>query len=152
MKLGEALVHRSQLQKRFQQLRERLKAAAVVQEGEKPPEDPRELLQELSRVLTELEHLVRRINHTNIATTLPDGTRVTDALARRDVITYKQVALRELADFVSEQRRRYGKAELRLEPTVDAGVLRREHDELARERRELDVALQEVNWQTELLD
>jgi len=39
MKLGEALTLRSQLQTRFQLLRERLNASAVVQEGEQPPED-----------------------------------------------------------------------------------------------------------------
>ena len=50
MKIGEALTLRSQLQIRFQQLRERLKASVLVQEGEKPPEDPEELLKELESV------------------------------------------------------------------------------------------------------
>jgi hypothetical protein len=50
VKIGEALTLRSQLQIRFQQLRERLKACVLVQEGENPPEDPEELLTELQSV------------------------------------------------------------------------------------------------------
>jgi hypothetical protein len=55
MKVGEALTLRSQLQTRFQLLRERLKASAMVQEGENPPEDPTALLTELEGVAAELE-------------------------------------------------------------------------------------------------
>ena len=40
MKLSEALVLRADIQKRIEQLRERLKTSALVQEGERPPEDP----------------------------------------------------------------------------------------------------------------
>ena len=48
--------------------------------------------------------------------------------------------------------RRYGKAEIRILPTVDVGDLRRRGDELARERRELDTVIQETNWTTELIE
>jgi hypothetical protein len=37
-------------------------------------------------------------------------------------------------------------------PTVDVGAVRRQADAVARERRELDTAIQGVNWSTELLD
>src|ERR671936_389201 len=126
MKLGEALTLRSQLQIRIEQLRGRLKASALVQEGEEPPEDPGSLLAEFDDLATQLERLVTQINHTNIATKLPDGTTLTDALARRDA--------------------------LRILPTVDVSALRRQADDLARERRELDGAIQETNWSTDLLE
>lgn len=151
MKVGEALTVRSQLQTRFQQLRERLKASVLVQEGEKPPEDPAELLEELERIAGELEKLIARINKTNLATTLADGQTLTDALARREHLALLQVAFHQVAETASAGQTRYGKAEIRILRTVDVGALRRRTDELARERRELDVRIQEANWQTELI-
>jgi hypothetical protein len=152
MKLGEALTLRSDMQKRMEQLRGRIKEAAVVQEGETPPEDPQALLDEFMRVADELEALIVRINRTNIVTQLPDGRTLTDALARRDVLTLRQAALRQVADVAGERQQRYGLAEIRTLPTVDVGALRAQADDLARERRELDAAVQETNWQTDLLD
>jgi hypothetical protein len=152
MKVGEALTLRSQLQTRFQLLRERLKASATVQEGESPPEDPAALLQELESVAAELEMLIARVNKTNLATTLPDGRTLTDALARRDHLGLLQSALHQVAETASAAQARYGRAELRIIRTVDVGALRLRADELAKERRELDASIQEANWQTELIN
>jgi hypothetical protein len=151
MKLGEALTLRSQVQTRIEQIRGRLKASALVQEGEHPPEDPVALLAEFDQLATELEELVRSINRTNLATQLPDGTTLTDALARRDVLTVRQSVIRQVADVAGERQQRYGRAEIRTLATVDVGALRRQADDLARERRELDGVIQETNWSTELL-
>src|SRR5689334_1951509 len=152
MKIGEALTLRSQLQTRFQLLRERLKASAMVQEGEQPPEEPSALLAELEGVATDLESLIARINKTNIATRLSDGRTLTDALARRDHLGLLQSALHQVAETASAAQTRYGRAELRIVRTVDVGALRQRADELAKERRELDASIQEANWQTELGD
>jgi hypothetical protein len=152
MKLGEALTLRSQLQTRIQQLRGRLQASALVQEGEQPPEDPASLLAEFDDLASQLERLVTRINHTNLATQLPDGTTLTDALARRDALTLRQTVIRQVADVAGERQQRYGRAEIRILPTVDVSALRRQADDLARERRELDGTIQETNWSTDLLE
>src|SRR2546430_17438682 len=85
MKLAEALVLRADLQKRLAQMRVRLSQSALVQEGEQPPENPGELLTELEQILGQLQDLIARINKTNLQTQLPDGTVLTDALARRDI-------------------------------------------------------------------
>jgi len=58
MKLAEALVLRAGLQKRIAQMRQRLQQCALVQEGEQPPEDPKELLAELDQVLNQLGALI----------------------------------------------------------------------------------------------
>ncbi len=152
MKVGEALTLRSQLQTRFQLLRERLKASAMVQDGESPPEDPAVLLSELEGVAAELETLIARINKTNLATTLADGRTVTDALARRDHLGLLQSALHQVAETASAAQARYGRAELRIVRTVDVGALRARADGLAKERRELDASIQEANWRTELVE
>jgi uncharacterized protein DUF6847 len=152
MKLGEALALRSQLQVKFQQLRERLKVSAVVQEGEKPPENPKELLTELVSTADELERLIARINKTNLATTLHDDTTtLTEALARRDHLGWVQAAFHQVAETASAAQARYGKAELRIIRTVDVVELRQRADEFAKERRELDAQIQEVNWQSDLI-
>jgi len=152
MKLGEALTLRSQLLGRIAQIRERLTASALVQEGEKPPEDPKELLSEFEAMAAELEGLIAQINRTNLATRLPTGETLTDALARRDILALRQAVLRQVATTAGERQQRYGKAEIRILPTVDVGDLRRRGDELARERRELDTVIQETNWTTELIE
>ncbi len=152
LKLGEALTIRKQLLTRIGQVRERLKASALVQEGEQPSEDPADLLREFDAMATELEHLVARINRTNLATRLPSGATLTDALAHRDALAMRQAVLRQVADVAGERQQRYGRAEIRILPTVDVGDLRRKADNLARERRELDAVIQETNWTTELVD
>jgi hypothetical protein len=151
MKLGEALTLRSDLQTRIEQLRGRLKESVLVQEGERPPEDPETLLTELGRLAGELEQLIVRINRTNLATNLGDGRTLTDALARRDVLTLRHTILRQVAEVAGERQQRYGRAEIRTLATIDVSDVRATADELARERRELDVAIQETNWRTDLV-
>ena len=150
MKLGEALTLRSQLQVKFQQLRERLKASAIVQEGEAPPEDPKVLLRELEAVAAELEKLIARINKTNLVTSVRDGMTLTEALARRDHLGWRLGALHQVAETASVVQARYGKAELRMVRTIDVAKLRQRGDDLAKQRRTLDAQIQEVNWLTEL--
>src|SRR5436190_19015899 len=66
MKLAEALLLRADIQKKIASLRDRIVANAVVQEGEKPNEDPNALLLEATGALADLETLVGRINKANI--------------------------------------------------------------------------------------
>ena len=150
MKLGEALTLRSQLLARISQVRERLKASALVQEGEAPAEDPAALLTEFDGMAADLQRLIANINRTNIATQLSNGETLTDALARRDILGLRQAVLRQVAEVAGERQQRYGRAEIRILATVDVGSLRRQADDYARERRELDTMIQETNWTTEL--
>src|SRR5687767_12026196 len=134
-------------------MRMRLQASARVQEGEIPPEDPRKLLEETERLVSELEGYVRRINGTNLSATLADGeTTLTDALARRDALTLRYGNLKTLVSTASDRLPRYGRAEIRILPAVEVGPLRRRMDELARERRELDTAIQQANWVIDLTE
>ena len=145
MKLAEALVLRADIQKRLEQMRERLKKSALVQEGDQPPEDPQALLAELGRLVDELGPLVVRINRTNLQTALPDGTMVTEALARRDMLGLRFTTLKAVADAASDRLDRYTHSEVRRVATVDVAALRRQLDDLARQRRELDTSIQATN-------
>ena len=153
MKLAEALANRADLQRRVEQMRGRLQRSALVQEGESPPENPQELLEEMERLVSELEEYVRRINRTNLSATLSGGeTTLTDALARRDSLTLRYGNLKTLVSAASDRVPRYGRAEIRILSTVEVGPLRRRMDELARERRELDISIQQANWATDLME
>src|SRR5215467_609058 len=152
MKLAEALALRADVQKRLEQMRERLRMSALVQEGDQPPEDPQALLAELERMLADLTRLVAHINRTNLATQLPDGTSLTDALARRDTLALHQSILKAVADAASARIDRYTRSEIRRMATVDVAALRRQMDEVAKQRRELDTTIQAANWTTELLE
>ena len=54
MKLAEALQERADLNRKIQQLRNRLSLNVLTQEGERPSEDPNELLKELDSSLKRL--------------------------------------------------------------------------------------------------
>jgi hypothetical protein len=151
MKLAEALVLRADIQRRVEQLRERLRVSALVQEGDHPPEDPQTLLAELDDLLGQLAGLIVAINRTNLQATLADGTTITAGLALRDVLDLRLGALKALADTASQRIDRYGRSEIRRVPTVDVGVLRRDIDQIAQQRRRLDTDIQATNWTTELI-
>lgn len=152
MKLGEALARRTELQGHLDELRSRLRASALVQEGDSPPEDPKQLLDELESDAGELEALIASINRTNTATELRVGMTLTDALARRDVLALRQGALKSAAQAATEQESRYSRSEIRMVRTFDVAAARKRADELARERRELDAEIQAANWTVELID
>lgn len=152
MKLAEALVLRADVQKRLGQLRDRLRFSALVQEGEQPPEDPQDLLAQLHQLLDQLEALIIKINRANMQTSLDDGTILTDALARRDVLAQRYNSLSTLVDTASNRTDRYGRSEIRKLSTVDVAALRRQMDDVARLRRELDTQIQATNWTADLPD
>jgi hypothetical protein len=152
MRIGEALSKRADVQKRIAQIGARLQASAVVQEGDAPPEDPSRLLVELDELARELEALITAINLTNAASRLATGQTVTAALARRDVLTTRQSVLRSAVEAVAQTQARYSRSEIRLTRQIDVAALRKEIDDLARERRELDTAIQEYNWTADLVE
>jgi hypothetical protein len=150
MKLGEALTRRSDLQTRIGELRNRLTESARVQEGDKPHEDPATLLAEFDAVADELERLIGDINRANLGVRLADGRTLTDALARRDSLTLRHQTLRALAEAAAEKHDRYSRSEIKILSTVPVAEIRQRADDLARERRELDIAIQEANWANDL--
>lgn len=152
MKLAEALILRADAQKRMEQLKQRLVRNAMVQEGDRPAEDPADLLREFERVADELTRLIQRINRTNSAITLGDGTTVSAALAERDVLGARQAVFRDLAQAASVDHARYSRSEVKFTSTVNVAGIQQRADDLARQRRELDAQIQQTNWSTELME
>jgi cell fate (sporulation/competence/biofilm development) regulator YmcA (YheA/YmcA/DUF963 family) len=152
MKLSEALIQRADAQKRLAQLRQRINQNALIQEGARPSEDPKDLLAELARILVELGDLVKRINRTNAATGFDEKRTLTDALADRDMLHAEHSTLAGLAQAAVHTYNRYTKSEVKYLSTVNVADLQKRIDELARRIRDLDTRIQELNWQVELVD
>ena len=152
MKLAEALVLRSDIKKRLERLRVRFNASALVQEGETPPEDPRVLLAELEALTTDFERLVIGINRTNSSVDIKGVGTLTVALARRDALDVKFSVLSGFLDAASSRVNRYSRTEIKLVSTVDVAALRKQLDDIARARRDLDSSIQGTNWTTDLLE
>ena len=149
MKLAEALHERADIQKRLSQLRGRLLNNAKVQEGEKPVENPAELLQEMDGMILRLEELILRINMTNSAT-MDSGETLTALLAKRECLQKKVGLMRDFLDRASELVERSAYTEIKVHSTVSVPEKRKELDALSKDLRTLDSRIQQLNWLTEL--
>ncbi len=150
MKLAEALNLRADIAKRINQLGERLKNNALVQEGEKPSEDPEGLLKELDGLINQQEELIGRINLTN-AKTVSGGKTLTETIAHKDCLRSRIAVMRGFLDEASRKIPRGMCSEIRILSTVNVSELRKQVDALEKDFRETDVKIQTLNWNTELL-
>ena len=150
MKLAEALIRRADIKTHINDVRERLLANAKVQEGEAPTEAPQTLFGELNGLVRQFEQLSTQINRANLATALPDGATITDAIARRDALNLEMGVIKSVIERATGRSERIWHTEVKLVKVVDVAELQRRHDELARARRELDTAIQATNWATEI--
>jgi hypothetical protein len=150
MKLAEALALRSDLQKKLASLRSRVGNNAVVQEGTKPHEDPAALMKEAFGVISQLTRLVGQINAANSRIKLPDGRTLTMAVADRDELTQKHSLIQHAIDNSSKQPDRYSMAEIRWIAAVDVAKLQKQLEDLSKKIRELNLTIQEVNWNHQL--
>jgi hypothetical protein len=123
MKLAEALILRADQQRRIEQLKQRLLRSATVQEGDKPAEEPTELIAELNRAAGDLVQLIQRINRTNVATELEPGVTIADAIAMRDSWRLKDAIYRELAQTATVTQDRYTKSEVKFKSSVNVAEL-----------------------------
>ncbi|MEF2624744.1 MAG: DIP1984 family protein [Angelakisella sp.] len=151
MKLAEALQERADLNRRIEQLRYRLSNNVLVQEGEKPLEDPAALLEELESSFTRLEWLIARINLTNCAVKV-EGRSLTELIARRDVLSLRAEAYRRLVEEASQNTHRATRTEIKILPAVDVPALQKLADDASRELRLLDNTLQATNWTANLME
>ena len=136
MKLATALAERSDIQNRINTISVRLDNNAKVQEGDVPAEDPKALMEELDRLIVRLEDLVARINLTN-SRTVYEGKTITELLAHRDCLKKKVRVLRDFLNTASDP--------------VPVTEIQKTVDGLAKELRNVDEKIQELNWTTELV-
>ncbi|MBQ4506815.1 MAG: DIP1984 family protein [Firmicutes bacterium] len=150
MKLAEALQERADLNTRIEQLRVRIQNNSLVQEGEKPSEDPKALAKELDACLERLEKLIAAINVTNCATKI-DGVSLTELIAKKDVLKLRLSAYRDIIYSASQSTYRARGTEIKIVPVVKAAEYQKKADELSKELRIVDNLIQQTNWQAELI-
>ena len=148
MKLAEGLLLRADIQKKLASCRP-APEVCVVQEGERPAEDPQAILRQVEAVSGSLQRLVFAINQANLHNTIETGER----LPRPSPSATASPA----TPHSSERRRclhkppeRYGVKEIRWVTTVDVAQLQGQVDGLAKQIRELNAAIQEAGWKVVL--
>lgn len=151
MKLAEALILRSDLQKRIEQLKNRLRNNVMVQEGDRPSEEPEVLLKEFDDCLLELTDIIKRINRTNNTTKFNEEWTLSDALAERDKLLEKRFILSHVAEAASVKQDRYSRTEIKYISVVNVKELQKQIDKLSKEYRELDTKIQGLNWTIDLI-
>jgi len=135
MKLAQALIERADLQRKLAQLGARLHPNAQYQEGE-----------------AALTRLIVAINRANHNVTLADGTTMLAALAERDRLKAEHAMLGKVADAAMADQSRYSRSEIRTLAAVDIRALRVEADNVAKRCRELDIQIQQANWENDIAE
>ena len=150
MKLAEALLLRSDMKKKFASLRERVVANAVVQQGDKPHEDPSKLMKEAVAVLDGMEELILKINAANLSSKLPDGRTLAAVIALRDKLVQQHSLIQAAIKGSQKEPDRYSMKEIKWKATIEVTKLQKQSDDLARRIRELNAQIQELNWKVEI--
>ena len=152
MKLATALSRRKELQTHIHELENRLMNNAQVQEGEEPAEDPRELLGELAADHQELERLISAITRTNDRTAAEGEKTLSDLRARRDCLRGQLGIWRNFLSCASATVSRRTVGEIKIRSAVPVKDFQKQVDQGAKELRQLEERIQELNWTTELLE
>ncbi len=151
MKLAAALIMRKELRTKTEELATRIENNAISQEGDKPLEDPNELLVQLQETNQQLIGLIQAINQANTTVRMADGQTIAEGLAQRDGL-YRMVGyLRMIADKAAVEQVRYSLREIRQVSHIDAAKLQADIDRMAETARQLDLAIQELNWATDIV-
>lgn len=150
MKLAQALMERADLQRKLAELSQRLQQNAKYQDGEQPAEDPQLLLKEYQACADQLQQLIVKINFANQHIQLNNGLNMITALAMRDRLKAEHSMLIHLADSALPEQNRYSRSEIKMISAIDIKQIRKQADDVAKKYRELDILVQQANWQTDL--
>lgn len=151
MRLAVALQERADLNIKIDDLKDRLERNVLVQEGEKPTEEPMALKKELDSCIERLAYLIAAINKTNCETFI-DGNSITQLLARKDALSVKVSAYRDTVYTGNSNTKRARNTEIKIMPAIDVKAWQKETDLISKEIRLIDNKIQETNWTTELIE
>jgi molybdopterin converting factor small subunit len=154
MKLAEALIEKKNLAARITELQGRYTAAAVIEEGAEPDEVAEDLLQSLNAAFEQWEDLTVKINVANNAILVGDKTMM-QSLAHRDSLKTQISHFNAIASAIRQrnQSRRYyneNGPKMVVAEGVSAKTFIKLVDDLSKELRLLDAAIQAANWANEL--
>ncbi|EGK15269.1 DIP1984 family protein [Psychrobacter sanguinis] len=151
MKLAEALLIRSDLQKKLFQLKARIANNVKVQDGDSPNEDPNALIIEANQVITELATLIEKIHRTNALSQTSEGESLLSLLNKRDELEMRHKLLSDANDMASNEAARYSPREIKWKVMVSVSALQKQADDLSMKLRKLNLVIQANNWQIDLV-
>ncbi len=152
MKLAEALVIRSDLQHKLDDLNGRLNNNASVQDGEQPAEDPKVLLAQLDSTLLELEKLIAAINLTNAIVKDADGHTMTELLSQRDCLKKRINIMRDFLSCAAFPAHRSRSSEILYKSTIPVAQIQSDVDAHSAKLRRLELDIQALNWSSDLVE
>lgn len=151
MKLAEALLIRSDLQKKLFQLKARIANNVKVQDGDSPNEDPNALIIEANQVITELATLIEKIHRTNALSQTSEGESLLNLLNKRDELEMRHKLLSDTIDIANNEAARYSPREIKWKVMVSVSALQKQADDLSMKLRKLNLVIQANNWQIDLV-
>ena len=152
MKLAEALLIRSDMQKKLAQLKGRIRNNAKVQEGDVPSEDPNELIINASQIISELSALIERIHRTNAIANTDKGQSMLSLLVERDTLEMRHKILIEAIEAANSESDRYSHREIKWHVMVSVASLQKQADDIAMKLRQINIVIQSNNWQIDLVE
>ncbi|RZG86053.1 septicolysin [Acinetobacter sp. WCHAc060033] len=152
MKLAEALLTRSDQQKKLASLKQRINANVLVQDGDEPSEDPNDLLKQVFALTQESQKLVLAIHMTNATAELADGRSLLALLTQRDELVERHKILTSAISNTNREPDRYSSREIKWHKVITVSSLQKQADDISAKLRDLNVLIQATNWQIDLLE
>ena len=152
MKLAEALLIRSDMQKKLAQIKGRIRTNVKVQEGDMPSEDPNALMIEASQIITELSILIERIHRTNSIAMTDKGQSMLTLLVERDTLEMRHKLLMETIEATDSEVDRYSPREIKWNIMISVAGLQKQAADIAMKLRKINIVIQANNWQIDLVE
>lgn len=150
MKLAEALLLRSDLQKKLLSLQQRIHKNVLVQDGDTPSEDPEQLIDEAVLVNKQLFQLIQKIHQTNAQAQANNGKALLDILNQHDQLTAEHRIIQQAIDNTQKDTDRYSVREIKWIKAVSVSKLQKQADEISQSLRLINLEIQASNWQIDL--
>ncbi len=152
MKLAEALLIRSDMQKKLAQIKARIRSNVKVQDGDTPSEDPNQLMIDASQIITELSSLIERIHRTNAIAKTDKGQSMLTLLVERDTLEMRHKLLIEAIEATDTESDRYSHREIKWNVMVSVAGLQKQADDIAMKLRKINIVIQANNWRIDLVE
>ena len=152
MLLAEALLRKAVLKKELEALEQRMSESARIPHDEEPVDDYLILLGIYNEKEYELREMSLKILSTNSKTVFTEGETISQAIIRRDslkrvVSMYNKL----LSAATGGGRGLFSSRDIKYKRIVNMDKVRSDMNIAAMQYRDLDVKLQQLNWNTELL-
>lgn len=151
MKLAEALLLRSDQQKKLASLKQRINANVLVQEGDTPAEDPNELMQQVFALTHETQGLILQIHRTNAQAKLGDGRLLLELLMQRDELAEHHKIITGAIASTHREPDRYSAREIKWQKVIPVASLQKQADDISAKLRDLNIRIQAANWQIDVI-